>query len=198
MSKEINYSELRTAMIAGCDSYLTARKNKEPLEGTYHGKKGIIRASKAKTYASKIVNDSFDDHALLLALLLAIFNSSSKGLAMCIALQLIQGDIVAFGAYDNDYISAPVIINNYFKSQVFSKDLLYEAVSAIPAIQVEESPLGSVMGVDKKGCVRLILNSLAPKDAFFKPLTKQFIADLNDTHTSEIDATLLDHSLVCF
>lgn len=65
MSKEVNYSELRSSMIAGCNAYLKVRENNEYLEGAYHGAQGLTRALKAKTYASNIVNDTDQDQKCL-------------------------------------------------------------------------------------------------------------------------------------
>lgn len=191
MSKEkIEYAELRSSIITGCDVYLSARKKGEYLEGSYHGKQGLIRASKSKDYASKIVNDSTKDHSLLLALLFAIFNSSSKGLAMCIASQLIQGEKEIMGAYANDHLPSPIVTADSLKSSVFSKNIV-ETAACNNLIEIEDSPFGPVLGIDKKRCVRWILNREAPSSTLFKHLTNQFKADLDDTKSSEIDVTIL-------
>lgn len=197
MINKIQYAELRDSIISGCDIYLNALKNKKNLDGYFHGTKGRIRALKAQTYASHIVNDHKDDHFLLLALLLAIFNTSSKGLAMCITAQLIQGEKLIVGAYDNDYFPVPVMIKDTLSSPVFSHEILNSAALS-SLIEVEDSPCGPVLGPDKKQCVRWILNHQSPRDTFFKNLTNQFKADLDNTKSSEIDPTMLDHSLANF
>lgn len=164
----INYTELKDSIIAGCNEYLYLRANKGFLHGLFHGKQGVNRANNTQILAAKLSTNNDENKYLLLALLLGILNSRSNGLAMCIVSKLIKGDIKAYGIYPNDFNFEPIEINNNLRSHVFSKDLLYLAVKNNTPIHISDSPTGPVMGIDKRKCAAYILNENAPKTSFFK------------------------------
>ena len=195
MNEKINYDELKNSIISGCNAYLSARKNGTSLQGFYHGEQGQIRASKAKTYASRILNNNIKDHSLLLALLLAIFNSSSKGLAMCIAAQLIAGEITIMNAIKNGCLDFSIVTENTLKSLAFSPKMVNNA-AVFSLIEKEDTPFSLTLGLDKTQCVRWILNRQAPELVFFKNLTKTFEAALEDSKSSEIDSSMLNTTLM--
>lgn len=181
MSSEIKYTELKNLIIKGCDDYLNLHVQKNTFWDKIwnRGEEGVVRAQKAKIHASRVETDSEMDHAFLLALLIAIFNSRANRLSMYIAHLLIQGEIRIIGAYENDYISTPVIQKDSLTSPVFSQKMV-DAAKDVNLIETEDSPYGPELGADKKGCVRWILNNQAPKSTLFKSLTIKIQTDLDD------------------
>lgn len=189
MTTDINYIKLKDSIINGCDNYLSALKNKGVLKGLYHGKQGVFRATKAKEYACMI-----DNNKLLLSLLLAIFDSNSKGLTMCIASLLIKGNIEALVRHNKPI----VFIENNFTSEVFSNSLLHKAASKASFTEISGGVLSSIITADKKSCILWILNNIYPADLFFKPITKKILDNLNNTQSLEIDKELVNENFLCF
>lgn len=193
MNPEINNLELKNAIVLGCDEYLDARKRGLYLKGFYHGKSGESRALKAKEYANQITSTRNYDPNLLLALLLAVFNSTSKGLAMCIALQLIKGNFSVLGSV------IPCLLEDSLASPAFSKKILKNAIRKDEnLIEVEFTIDGPIFEVDKRKLVRSTLNKQAPKGFFFRTLISNFQSNLEDSSTVTINPELLDNTFVIF
>jgi hypothetical protein len=193
MDDEIIYPELRTSILKGARNYLNRCDNKKSLPGFFHGEQGRNRATKAIAYASKVNCKYTQHHQFLLALLVAIFDSSSKGLAMCIALQLIEGEQKIYGLCPNDLLPEPYIAIKTLRSLTFPTHMIdLAALELTNLTQIEDSPSGPVFGADKTACARWIIKKISPQHHHFTECTKKLKAILDDKKSDNIDLRLIN------
>lgn len=194
MTDNIKYAEFKLGIATGSSTYLEKRNIKKSFgDNTIfsHEKAGRIRAEKAHGYANAIDETN---HSLLLALMLAIFNSSSERFALYIAEYLIKGELSIKGTYQNTN-DTKLKHSCTLESTAFSEATLFRAARSRDNFKkTADTSEGPTLGFNKRAAVWEILNNSIPSSTeqpYFISAYNFFVKELSDTTSNIADITSL-------